>query len=61
MSDPAGRPATYEDLYGLPDNAVAEIIDGELIVTPRPSRKHVYAGSSLGAVAGRLVGSSSDG
>ncbi|GKT09510.1 Uma2 family endonuclease [Desulforhabdus sp. TSK] len=50
MSDPAGKSATYEDLYGLPDNATGEIIDGELIVTPRPSRKHLYAGSSLGAL-----------
>lgn len=52
MSDPARRPAKYEDLYGLPENATGEIIDGELIVTPGRSRKHVYAGSSLGALVG---------
>jgi Uma2 family endonuclease len=52
MGEPARREATYEDLYGLPENVTGEIISGELIVTPRPSRKHVYAASFLG---GQLV------
>jgi hypothetical protein len=30
MSEPARRPATYEDLVALPDNVVGEIIHGEL-------------------------------
>jgi len=50
MSEPAGKEATYEDLYDLPENMTGEIIDGELIVTPRPSRKHVFAATSLGGV-----------
>src|SRR3989454_12110590 len=34
------RRATYEDLCKVPDTMVAEIIDGELIVTPRPAIPH---------------------
>ena len=40
MSDLARKKATYEDLYNIPENMTGEIIDGELIVTPSPSRKH---------------------
>jgi Uma2 family endonuclease len=40
-------PATYEDLRAVPDTMVAEIIDGELIATPRPASPHAYATSSL--------------
>ncbi len=48
MSELAKKKATYEDLYNLPDNMIGEIINGELIVTPRPSRRHTSAASSLG-------------
>jgi Uma2 family endonuclease len=48
MSEPAKKKATYEDLYSVPDNMTGEIINGELIVTPRPSRRHTNAASSLG-------------
>ena len=41
--------ATYEDLHGIPDNMIGEIVDGELIVTPRPSRKHGLAATVLGS------------
>jgi Uma2 family endonuclease len=47
MTEPAKRRATYTDLYGIPENMTGEIIDGELIVTPRPSRMHVYTASVL--------------
>jgi len=33
----------------VPDTKVAEIIDGELIVSPRPAFPHAHAGSVLGA------------
>ena len=49
MAEPAKRKATYEDLFTVPENMTGEIIDGELIVTPRPSRKHVATTSALGA------------
>lgn len=48
----APEKASYEDLYGIPENMTGEIIDGELHVTPRPSRSHGYAASALGTVVG---------
>ena len=51
-SAPAKRRATYEDLRQVPDNFVAEILDGELYATPRPALPHVRAGSLLGAALG---------
>ena len=35
---PFDRPATYDDLVKVPDIQVAEIVDGELHVSPRPRR-----------------------
>lgn len=48
-AEAARKRATYDDLYTIPENTTGEIIDGELIVTPRPSRKHIYTTSTLGA------------
>jgi hypothetical protein len=45
MSAPKRR-ATYEDLMEVPDTKVAEIIDGELIVSPRPAMPHTHAASA---------------
>ncbi|MFH1115417.1 MAG: Uma2 family endonuclease [Pseudomonadota bacterium] len=47
MSEPAKRRASYEDLYGIDENAIGQIIDGELIVSPRPSRGHSFAANVL--------------
>ena len=44
---PFDRPATYDDLVKLPDNLVAEIVDGELHASPRPALWHSRAESSL--------------
>lgn len=52
MTDRARRTATYEDVLRAPENHVAEILDGELHVSPRPARRHTRTASSLG---GRLV------
>ena len=49
MSEPAKKRADYEDLYAIPENMTGEIIDGELVVTPRPSRKHTLSATLLGA------------
>ena len=49
---PLDRPATYEDLVKVPDICVAEIVDGELHVSPRPAPRHARAGSSLGVLVG---------
>lgn len=48
MPERAKKKATYDDLLSIPENATGEIINGELIVTPRPSRKHLYTESALG-------------
>lgn len=48
MADVARKTATYDDLCSLPDNMVGEILDGELIATPRPAGGHVLVASVLG-------------
>ncbi|MEA2465257.1 MAG: hypothetical protein QOJ98_3004 [Acidobacteriota bacterium] len=42
--------ATYEDLLKVPDNMVAELIEGELFASPRPAGAHTNASSALGAL-----------
>lgn len=41
-------PATLRDLDNLPEEVVAHLVDGELIVHPRPEGPHVEAASELG-------------
>jgi hypothetical protein len=45
----ARGPATYEDLKQVPEHLVAEIVDGELLTSPRPSFRHAAVTSCLGA------------
>lgn len=45
--NPARRRATYEDLLKVPDLLIAEIIDGELITSPRPASPHARATSVI--------------
>ena len=52
MSDPAQRRATYQDLLSVPGHLVAEIVDGELVVSPRPAGPHSRAASALGMEIG---------
>jgi Uma2 family endonuclease len=47
MGKPAKRIATYEDVLAAPENKVAEIIEGELVLSPRPSGPHTVASSAL--------------
>jgi len=49
MADPARRRATYDDLRAAPAHLVAELLNGELVTSPRPSPHHARAASSLGA------------
>lgn len=57
----ARRPATYEDLMAVPEHLVAEIIDGELITSPRPASPHALATSGIGSVLfDRFNGSGGD-
>jgi Uma2 family endonuclease len=46
MGEPKRR-ATYEDLMQVPEWKVAEIIDGELVVSPRPATPHAYTGTVM--------------
>src|SRR3954451_22355902 len=52
MGDPANRDATYEDVLRAPAHKVAEIIAGELILSPRPAKPHAAAASALGEELG---------
>lgn len=47
MPRPLKRPATYEDLLQVPDHLVAEILDGELVTTPRPALPHAQTYAAL--------------
>jgi hypothetical protein len=49
MTEPARKRAVYEDLFDIPRNMTGEIVNGELVVTPRPSRKHANTASMLTA------------
>jgi Uma2 family endonuclease len=52
MSSPK-RPATYADIEALPRHLTGEIIDDELIVSPRPRPRHAVA---EGAILAALIG-----
>jgi len=45
----AKRRATYEDLLQVPDTMVAEIVEGELIVSPRPASPHAFTAAEIAA------------
>ncbi len=47
MADPARRRATYQDTLDAPEHKVAEIIDGELHLSPRPAGPHADATGAL--------------
>lgn len=46
----ARRKATYDDLLKVPEPLVAEIIDGELLTSPRPASPHALAKSGIGSI-----------
>jgi Uma2 family endonuclease len=43
------RKATYDDVLAAPEHQVAEILDGELFLSPRPASPHARASSILGS------------
>lgn len=45
--NPAQRRATYEDLLQVSDTLITEILDGELITSPRPALPHSRAASVM--------------
>jgi Uma2 family endonuclease len=48
-----GRRATYADLAEVPEGKVAELIDGQLYVFPRPAPRHL---NTAGLLTGKLSG-----
>ncbi len=55
------KEATYADVLAAPENKVAEILDGELFVSPRPAPRHAVVGSRLGIVLGNAFDRGRDG
>jgi Uma2 family endonuclease len=53
----ATSPPRYEELLALPDNVIGEIMDGELVVTPRPS---AAAGATARALGDQLSRASAE-
>ncbi|HET6146504.1 MAG TPA: Uma2 family endonuclease [Polyangia bacterium] len=47
MGKPAKRPATYDDVLHAPPHKIAEIVEGELILSPRPAGPHAAAATAL--------------
>ena len=52
LMDSARRRAIYEDILNAPEHMVAEILDGELSLTPRPAKPHAAAATALGEELG---------
>jgi Uma2 family endonuclease len=48
MADVVRRRASYADVLAAPPDRVAEVLDGELRVSPRPGGAHTAAASALG-------------
>ncbi|MEM9458520.1 MAG: Uma2 family endonuclease [Myxococcota bacterium] len=48
----AQRTATYDDVLAAPPHMIAEVIDGELRLQPRPAKPHAAASSALGEELG---------
>lgn len=44
------KKATYADVLAAPEHVVAEVVDGELFLSPRPAPRHALAHSALGGV-----------
>ena len=53
---PFDRPATYDDLVGLPDGVVGEILDGQLHASPSPALREAAAAVTLGRILLRPPG-----
>ena len=58
---PFDRPATRDDLAGLPDRFLAEILDGELHASPRPAPRVAAAAVTLGRMLFRPAGEGTGG
>jgi Uma2 family endonuclease len=52
MVEAAKKRATYEDVLNAPEHMVAELIDGELFLQPRPAKPQAAAKAALGEELG---------
>jgi hypothetical protein len=52
MADAAHRRATYQDVSDADPTKIAELLDGELTLSPRPATPHVSVSSALGTELG---------
>lgn len=52
MGFPVRRLATYADVLAAPEGQIAELLDGELHLSPRPALAHAVAASALGEELG---------
>ncbi len=50
MFEPAKRNATYQDVLDAPEHLVAELIDGDLYLSPRPAGPHSIVAAALGGL-----------
>lgn len=50
MSEPALRQATYQDVLDAPEDQVAELIEGQLHLSPRPASRHTRSSSAIGGL-----------
>jgi Uma2 family endonuclease len=65
MPQPVKTKAVYNDLYNLPENLTGEIINGEMVASPRPHSRHakstcalsgeLYAFGRGGGPGGRII------
>lgn len=44
------KKATYEDVLAAPEHMVAEVVNGELFLSPRPAPRHLLSSSALGSL-----------
>ena len=56
MGEPRQKRATYQDVLDAPPNKVAEIVNGELHLSPRPAVPHALVASALGVEIGAPFG-----
>jgi len=61
MTNPLKKGATYADLVAVPENFVAEILDGELYASPRPASPHAHAAGKLAIKIGGPFGDGENG